>query len=223
MISTAISIDTRQISEMWRVFFVNDKSVIEIRCIDPNTGIAHTSLFCGPDYESIEDLKRAVETYAIMKNRAGYNIYTIMNQIRPDFCEGSATDNDIKRRNLLLIDIDRTGSKKAPASDAELKAAECLTRDIEAYLADQQWTLKAKVMSGNGYHLYYQLDDLENTEEVTKAVKSTLKALAKKFDNETVCVDKGVFNASRISKVPGTIARKGTESEERPYRMAVVL
>jgi len=32
-----------------------------------------------------------------------------------------------------------------------------------------------------------------------------------------------VFNASRITKVVGTIARKGPESEGRPYRMARVL
>jgi hypothetical protein len=31
-----------------------------------------------------------------------------------------------------------------------------------------------------------------------------------------------VFNASRITKVVGTVARKGLESEDRPYRMARV-
>jgi hypothetical protein len=56
-----------------------------------------------------------------------------------------------------------------------------------------------------------------------------LEALAKRYDTATVKVDTGVYNASRITKVPGTIARKGVEVEdptginERCYRMASVL
>ena len=47
--------------------------------------------------------------------------------------------------------------------------------------------------------------------------------LANKFDNEIVKIDTVVYNASRITKVVGTIARKGLESEGRPYRMARVI
>jgi hypothetical protein len=49
------------------------------------------------------------------------------------------------------------------------------------------------------------------------------KGLADKFDNNIVKVDTSVFNASRITKVVGTIARKGIESEGRPYRKACML
>jgi len=54
-------------------------------------------------------------------------------------------------------------------------------------------------------------------------VQSLLKQLAAEFDNATVKIDTTVFNASRITKVVGTIARKGMESQGRPYRMAQVL
>jgi hypothetical protein len=47
--------------------------------------------------------------------------------------------------------------------------------------------------------------------------------LATKFDNDTVGVDRVVYNAGRITKIPGTIARKGVESEGRPYRMAMIV
>jgi len=47
-------------------------------------------------------------------------------------------------------------------------------------------------------------------------------ALAIKFDNDVVCVDRNVFNPSRITKLPGTLARKGQATEERPYRIASV-
>ena len=52
---------------------------------------------------------------------------------------------------------------------------------------------------------------------------SLLKNLATEFDNDTVKIDTTVFNASRITKVVGTFARKGLESEGRPYRMARVI
>jgi hypothetical protein len=56
-----------------------------------------------------------------------------------------------------------------------------------------------------------------------------LKVFAAKYDTDTVKVDTGVYNASRITKVPGTVARKGIEVPdptgyiERYYRMASVV
>jgi len=53
-----------------------------------------------------------------------------------------------------------------------------------------------------------------------KAVEQFLKALAVRFNNSVVGADTSVFNASRITKVIGTVARKGIASEGRPYRIA---
>jgi hypothetical protein len=79
------------------------------------------------------------------------------------------------------------------------------------------------MMSGNGYHLYYILGELPNDEKTKRLVEGALRGLAEKFDNSIVAVDTVVYNASRITKVPGTIARKGENTTERPHRMAVVL
>ena len=78
-------------------------------------------------------------------------------------------------------------------------------------------------MSGNGYHLYYELNKMPNDEKTKRLAEGILHELANKFNNNIVAVDTCVFNASRISKVPGTIARKGPNTTERPHRMAVVL
>ena len=77
-------------------------------------------------------------------------------------------------------------------------------------------------MSGNGWHLYYELDELINDSETTELIRQTLKLLAKRFNNALAHIDTVVGNASRITKVPGTIMRKGEESESRPFRMAVL-
>ena len=78
-------------------------------------------------------------------------------------------------------------------------------------------------MSGNGHHLYYKLSKTPNTPEAKNYIQQLLLKLANTFDNEIVKIDTVVYNASRITKVVGTIARKGLESEGRPYRMARVL
>jgi hypothetical protein len=50
-----------------------------------------------------------------------------------------------------------------------------------------------------------------------------LQSLADIFNTDSVEVDTKVSDAGRITKIPGTIARKGKESADRPYRQAVVV
>jgi hypothetical protein len=77
-------------------------------------------------------------------------------------------------------------------------------------------------MSGNGWHLYYRLDQLSNDDDTKSLIHNVLKLLAKRFNNSVVNIDTVVYNASRITKVPGTVMRKGEETEDRPYRKAVM-
>ena len=134
-----------------------------------------------------------------------------------------SSGEDIECRRLLLIDIDRKAGTRQPATEQELEEAICLADKIAAYLLESGWVDIAKVMSGNGAHLYCPLDDLPNDKNSKEAVQMVLGDLARKFDTDLLHVDQMVFDAPRITKVPGTIARKGTESPGRPYRMARVL
>jgi hypothetical protein len=146
-----------------------------------------------------------------------------MNPIKESFTGKSASDTDIDYRDLLLIDIDRAQKASEPADQAELDAALALSDDIRSYLKSQGWDEPIRMMSGNGYHLYYILNQLPNDDHHKELVASLLQELADHFDNSVVKVDTVVFNASRITKVPGTIAYKGTETQARPYRMARVV
>jgi hypothetical protein len=182
-----------------------------------------TRCFHAVEYESLDACKKAFEVEALALNDSGYNIYIVMNPISKTFKGRSASDADISHRDLILIDIDRAQKAKAPATDEDVEAANQLAEEIMGYLEHLEWPDPIRVMSGNGHHLYYVMPEFENDEESKKFVQSFLKSLAEKFDNDIVKVDTSVFNASRITKVVGTIARKGTESEGRPYRMACML
>jgi hypothetical protein len=208
--------------KIWRIKAIGRSSIIELRAID-SSGKIVSKLFKGKNFNSTNELKLAFEDEALRLNADGYNIYYVMNPIREDFVSGSAKDKDIEYRDLLLVDIDKVGHKGESSTDAELEAARLLSVEIAKYLKEEDWGEPIQMMSGNGYHLYYLLDNLPNDDQTKAFVEGTLHELANKFNNGIVAVDTVVYNASRITKVPGTIARKGPNTAQRPHRMAVVL
>ena len=216
-----------EVQKMWLIIGTTESSILELRAIWPSgmqpAKPALTIHFRAGNLGGIDTCKSAFEAEALRLNALGYNIYIVMNPIVPTFAGSAVKDEDINYRDLLLIDIDRAQKAKQPATDEEVHAAKQLADTVMTYLALNDWPEPIRVMSGNGHHLYYVLPEFKNDDESKKYVQSLLKSLAAEFDNETVQIDTTVFNASRITKVVGTIARKGLESEGRPYRMAVVI
>lgn len=216
-----------EIKNIWRICAVGPDSTLEIRGLWPK-GIAGSKPpkimhFSAADYPSVEDRKYAFEAAALAMNAEGYNVYIVMNPLRADFpCRGAAKDVDIRYRDLLLIDIDRVGDTSCPANDSELQAAKTLADRIRTFLAERGWPAPFIVMSGNGYHLYYVLKEFENDQQSDQLIRQLLNNLADNFDNSIVGIDTSVYNAARITKVPGTLMRKGLESADRPYRRSYV-
>ena len=62
--------------------------------------------------------------------------------------------------------------------------------------------------------------DLPNDSESADLVKRFLESLAIRFDDPAVAVDKGVWNAARISKIYGTLSMKGDSTPTRPHRIS---
>ena len=213
-----------QIGRIWNLLRPDHTQPLELRALHPSKGSSAKVRHFRPNaYESLETIRAAFEDDALELNAQGYNIYTPLNPIKHDFCGKSVKDCDILCRQLLLVDIDRVADTKQPATMQDMNSAENLAKDVAAFLSQKGWPNPARMMSGNGFHLYFPLDDLPNTEQVTALVKATLKELSRRFDTDAVGVDTSVFNASRITKVPGTIMRKGEATEDRPHRMAKLL
>lgn len=218
-----------EIKKMWKVFAYGENCILEMRALSPKgmESLHPRSIvkhFKGVDYTDTTALREAFETEALLLNGLGYNVYIVMNPIRPDFsCSAAVRDDDIEYRDLLLIDIDRAGDTGMPATDAELSAAEIVATKVVEFFSQRGLTEPLRVMSGNGYHLYYVLTDVPNTPESKQICESLLRGLAIQFNTAEIKIDTSVFNASRITKVPGTVMRKGEESTQRPYRKAVVL
>lgn len=208
---------TNEISNLWRL--IDPLSpVIELRAI--RSGRTESLLFLSSEFKSTEARQREFERIAHDLNAGGKNIYVVMNTIRDDFCSGSAKDTDIEHRDWLLIDIDRAESAKCPATDEEINAAVELGDRVGEFMTRKGWEEPLRIMSGNGCHLYYRLNALQNDDQSKVLLKSLICGLGDKFDNNVVKIDRSVFNASRITKVVGTTAFKGQSSKDRPYRKA---
>jgi len=205
----------------WCLFYSGkDITHVEIRCIDPFKGVAIPKMFYKGNYDDLKSFQRAIECYAIDMNLSGFNAYICMNPIRTDFTGLYANDKAIQYRDLLLIDIDRAGTHKVPSTEVELQASLDMGDSVTEWLSTKGFPAPIKTCSGNGCHLYYALNDLENTDYDRDLVKNLLIILGEQFNTPDIEIDPSVSNASRITKFLGTIMRKGTESPDRPYRMA---
>lgn len=141
--------------------------------------------------------------------------------------DGTTTDKYILNRRLLLIDCDPERPEGISSSEEEHAAALGKMRQVHAALLADGWPEALHADSGNGAHLLYRVD-LSNDKESADLLSRCLNALASRFDDPEgaaarIRVDKVVFNASRISKVYGTMARKGDNAADRPHRVSRVL
>jgi len=200
---------------------------LELRAIRlGKQGSPRCEFFHPDDYQSEQALKANFLHRARQLNRLGYTCYTPMNPVdkgyEPPLGKGTKAPGILKY-TTMMVDVDRTDKlgKKNPATDDELAQAEHLTNAISVYLEERDWEIPHKIMSGNGYHLYYPID-LPNDEATSALIETTLDTLAEKFNTDDFEVDTVVFDAARITKVIGTTAIKGEASEDRPYREVVL-
>ena len=126
-------------------------------------------------------------------------------------------DNEITAIKWILIDADPERATGVSSTDAEkAKALETIKR-VYKYLRQEGFSDPVVCDSGNGYHLLYSVDMMVEDAEYTKKF---LQAIDMLFSDADVKIDTAVFNPSRITKVYGTIARKGANTMERPHRVS---
>ncbi|MGZ4864521.1 MAG: hypothetical protein ACXV5H_04770 [Halobacteriota archaeon] len=173
------------------------------------------------------------------RKNANYQYYVTLNELVSDVqyrrsglkwgkeANPTTSDEDVLCRHWLLLDFDPARSSGISATDKEKACAYEAMGKVRDWLLGWGFGAPIEADSGNGYHLLYPIDiptdpstrDAENN----RLIKQFLQAAADVCDVEGVAVDLKVFNASRITKLYGTIARKGQHSKERPHRPSRLL
>lgn len=127
---------------------------------------------------------------------------------------------DITRLRWLLIDVDPERTTGVSATDDEKAEALELIVKLQDYLKESGFPDAVFCDSGNGFHLLYKID---LPPEESKTIEQFLKVLDSIFSNEKAKVDTAVFNPSRVTKLYGTTAIKGSNTKERPHRESKIL
>lgn len=149
-------------------------------------------------------------------------VYTVLNPFDERRITGAGVDDQaVVRRRWLLIDVDPQRPKDSNATDTELAHALTVIERIQTFLREQGWPEPVEALSGNGGHLLYRVD-LPNDPESLQLIEGVLRALATTFNTPNAKVDTTVSNASRITKLYGTMAQKGPATAERPVRLSML-
>lgn len=216
-----------------------DDDVFEIRALNcaDRIGSTFTSTISG--YYQFAHLDRAAADIAALDAKGTASvIYVTLNPVSPALlaravnrlktkAKETTSDKDVVRRRWILIDCDPVRPSGISSTDAELKAAVAKAEQVEAFLNDRGWPAPIVAMSGNGIHLLYAINLPTEDDDLVKRV---LSALAERFDDSAVNIDRSVHNPARITKVIGTVAASKGDSmvgvpgvEDRPHRRAVLL
>ncbi|MEM9753862.1 MAG: hypothetical protein AAF916_10840, partial [Planctomycetota bacterium] len=179
-----------------------------------------------------DDLDRLTADAVELSERGARGVYVTLNPTLPDLlarranrcdvAEKNATTSDhhIAERRWLLVDLDATRPSGISATDTEHAAALELARRVRDELAAEGWPMPVEADSGNGAHLLYRVDLPADDDGL---LKRCLDALARRFNTPAVSVDVTVANAARITKLYGTVVRKGDDLPTRPHRRATLL
>lgn len=130
----------------------------------------------------------------------------------------AAADAHILCREWLLLDFDPERPAGVGSTDAEKAAAHQQAGQCRCELAEMGWPLPAVIDSGNGFHLRYRID-LHNDAAAAALARAVLRQLAERYP----MLDVTNHNAARVAKLPGTWARKGEHTDERPHRISALL
>ena len=187
-------------------FLLNQGRLMEIRFLGPRKWALYTS-----DSALVE---AALEEPAV----CGLEAYQTLNPLALDTPERHgvkrdvlfqpgrgqlSTDKDVERRRWLLLDSDVVKATGAAATDEQRASAHKHSRELEDALTAEGWPLPLAFDTGNGAHRAYSID-LANDKESGFLVSNLLHLMARKFDWDTVRLDKSVSNAGRITRLYGS-------------------
>lgn len=178
------------------------------------------------------DLHALAEAAARIERKA-YGVYVTLNPVKPELLaraenrilerpKNATADHDVLCRHRLLVDFDPVRPSGISSTDAEKSVALKVAQEAREWLTRQGWPEPAIGDSGNGWHLVYGVD-LPNDAEARDLVQRVLQALDLRFSTDEVSIDTSVHNAARITKLFGTMVRKGDCTEDRPHRRSALL
>lgn len=162
--------------------------------------------------------------HALELNAQGYNIYITVNGTKLFVTNSwspnarcTTKDRDVPWYRYLFVDFDPVRAPNTSSTHEEKTEALKTATAVRGYLADRGWPEPFVADSGNGFHLLYRVHLSIDPENIAM-MRQCLGALDAKFSNEACKVDTTTYNPARITKLYGTLTRKGANTSDRPHR-----
>lgn len=215
------SMDVTEVKKAINLIKSGTNGLFEIRVFGGKSDVPTVGYF--------KDAQTAIDALAMLGSK-GQNVYIVLNEINEQLFYRDTRDKFINRaqatkdehilaRQWLLIDFDPVRVAGISSTDEQVKLANERMVKVAQYLDKEGFQRPVIGFSGNGYHLLYRIA-MKNSEENKDRIKKFLKALDIMFSDDQVKIDTANFNASRICKLYGTLAQKGSNTPETPHRMS---
>ena len=221
-------IDEQQIRLWWQVF-KGDGRLVEIRLLG-------TSTYSGY-FKDVDTLITSLRPYLDYNNAKYYGqlqAYFTLNDIDDDLYgreqhdkfvkkpKATTSDGNVIRRRFIMLDFDACRVAGVSANDQEFEKAHIKAVEVYRYLMGQGFKEPIITTSGNGWHEYLTCD-MPNDDEHNELVKNFLKSLGNMFSDEHVEIDQKVYNPARVDKMIGSWAKKGSDTQDRKWRIAKIV
>ena len=181
----------------------------EVRFIDPHKLNPPRSKFPTNEEEFVK---------ACAEGNGQWNVYVGINQRRGETTKAE----NVRTVNIIAIDLDAVREKGEAATDDELQKVIEYAKKINTELQEKFGTPGELLMSGNGVQIWLPVEitvNNENRKEVAQKLAVFQEQVRIKYENELVEID-SIGDLPRILKVGGTLSIKGSDTKERPRRIA---
>ena len=195
----------------WSGYFDDVKSVLEVLqpvSVTPRMTIPYRD-FPRDGESNIYFLLNKCDSALLARNYNKIAVATVTTQ-----------DLDILCYQFILIDADPERPTGISSTIAEKRHSSCTIRKVYRWL-EKRGITGYLADSGNGYHLLIPVEYVNNNDTRAK-VKNFLQLISKMFSTNEVSIDTTVDNPSRICKLYGTRACKGSSTADRPHRYSTI-
>lgn len=153
----------------------------------------------------------------VLKNKVVYNENNECLRILKN--GGGIADCDIVKRRWVMLDFDPRRPSGTSSTDEQLEKAKQVAKRVWEFLFYNGFYDYVGCLSGNGYHIMLPCDMVVN-EQTDRLVKDFIKVISMLFSTQDVEIDVAVSNRSRLTKLYGTLAMKGENSELTLHRLS---
>ncbi|MBE5951742.1 MAG: hypothetical protein E7260_09160 [Lachnospiraceae bacterium] len=180
--------------------------------------------------DSLESLDDEVTLY--------YNAHSIsddfkdtipINTLGAGKSNGALKNADVSQMQYLIVDIDvdtddkgSTENVKVNVTKEENDKAVAIAQMMAKQLGADGFTGIGIVNSGNGAHVMIPCKPFVVKDNINY-VKQFVRLMRGQYNQDNYKVDTKVTNAGRIFKMPGTLSKKGTSTDENPWRHASIV